>query len=252
MLKLAGRDDIEAITDFCDSDLLGTRISCYCLAYGFDYDFLSVWYEKNDDGVKTVIAKFFDAVTVKTEAEDLYEIADFIRMIGFSTLECDFKICDKLGFAPHDVKKSYVFCGIAENLGAVSLGEEHYKALYELVSHNIPGSFASTKEAYLSFLSDLTFKSRRGLARSKGIIIDGKLVSSVITAAETPNCALLSAVASDADLRGTGLGKKTVLTIADELISENKRIFVIALNEAAEGFYEKLGFRNFSDIAIVR
>ena len=252
MLKLASNADIEAILKFCDGDLLGTRISCYCLAYGFDYDFLSVWYEKDDDGVKTVVAKFFDAITVKTEAENVQETADFIKMIGYSTLECDLKTCEKLGFAPDDIKKSYIFAGSAENLGAEDLSEEHYKDLYELVSQSIPGSFAGTKEAYLSFLSDLTFKSRRSLARCKGLVVDGKLVSSVITASETPSCALLSAVASDADMRGKGLGKKTVLTIADELMSENKKIFVIALNKSAEGFYEKLGFRFYSDIAIVR
>ena len=252
MLKLATNSDINAILDFCDGDLLGTRIACYCLSYGFEYDFLSIWYDDSKGCVETVIAKFYDCITVKSESDDIQEVADFIKMIGFTSLECDFRLSKKLGFEACDIKKGYVFNGIAENLGAENLGEEHYKALYDLVSLNIPGSFNSTKEAYLSFLSDLTYKSRRGLARCKGIVIDGKLVSSVITAAETSNCALLSAVASDADLRGRGLGKKTVLTIADELIKENKKIFVIALNKSAEGFYEKLGFRYCRDIAIIR
>ena len=252
MLKLAAESQLDAILSFCDGDLLGTRIGCYCIAYGFDYDFLNIWYDNSDGRIKTVIAKFYDAVTVKTASEDVQEIADFVSMIGFSSLECNLESCLKLSFSPAETKKSYVFRGTAEDFGAEALGEEYYKPLYELVSRNIPGSFSDTKEAYLSFLSDLTYKSRRGLARCKGMILDSKLVSSVITAAETETCALISAVASDSDLRGKGLGKKTVLTIADELIKENKKIFVIALNKSAEGFYEKLGFDYYCDIAIVR
>ena len=251
MLKLATKSDLDTILDFCDGDLLGTRIGCYCLSYGFDYDFLNIWYDDSKGNIETVIAKFYDTVTVKSVSEETQEVADFIRMIGFTTLECNLKTCEKLGFRPDEIKKAYIFGGTAENLGAETLGEEYYKALYELVSINMPGSFKSTKEAYLSFLSDLTYKSKRGLARCKGVVLDGKLVSSVITAAETPTCALLSAVASDAELRGIGLGRKTVLTIADELTKECKRIFVIALNKSAEGFYEKLGFDFEEEIALV-
>ncbi len=252
MLKLATQSELESILEFCDRDVLGTRIGCYCLSYGFDYDFLSVWYDDSDGSIKTVIAKFYDTVTVKTSYEEIEEVADFIKMIGFTSLECNHQTCEKLGFEPAEIKKAYVFNGTAENLGAETLDENHYKALYELVSLNIPGSFNSTKEAYLSFLSDLTYKSRRGLARCKGILLGEKLVSSAITAAETHTCALLSAVAIDSRLRGKGLGRKTVLTIADELIKENKKIFVVALNKSAEGFYEKLGFDRLCDIAIVR
>ena len=37
----------------------------------------------------------------------------------------------------------------------------------------------------------------------------------------------------------------------DELSNENKQVFVVALNESAEGFYEKIGFKHYKDIAIV-
>ena len=82
--------------------------------------------------------------------------------------------------------------------------------------------------------------------------MDSKPVSSVITASETSTCALLSAVASDTNIRGKGFGKATVLTMVNELINEDKKVFVVALNESAQGFYEKLGFKYFDDIAIIR
>ena len=251
MLKLATDSDLEAIISFCDNDLLGTRICCYCLAYGFERDFLNLWIDESEGSVSTVISKFYDSMIVKTSSESLDEIKEFILMMGYHSLETNYETCKRLMITPDTVKKAYVFSGIAENCAAVNLGEEHYKSLYNLVSKNIPDSFVDSKEAYLSFISDFTFRKHRGLARSKGFVEDSVLVSSVITSAETETSALLSAVASDISVRGKGYGKKTVLTMVNELQCENKKVFVIALNESAESFYVHLGFDFYGEIAFV-
>ncbi len=251
MLKLATEENLSAILEFCDNDLLGTRIACYCLAYGFGRDFLNIWIDEADGKVRAVIAKFYDNMTVVTDSENVDEIKGFISMIGYCNLETYLDTCRGLNLTANTVKKAYIFNARAENLGAENLSEEYYKSLYTLVSENIPGSFTDNKEAYLSFLSDFSFRKHRGLARCKGFIEDSELVSSVVTAAETPTSALLSAVASDSGVRGKGYGKKTVLTMANELQCENKKIFVIALNESAESFYEHIGFELYNGIAIV-
>lgn len=251
MLKLACEADLNAVTDFCQGDLLGTRIVCYCLAYGFERDFLNVWIDEADGNVTAVIAKFYDSMTLITDSENIDEIKEFVTMTGYGSLEASYDTCLRLGFTADTVKKAYVFDGEAESFGAEELSEEYYKPLYSLVSASIPGSFADSKEAYLSFLSDFTFRKRRGLARCKGIIEGSRLVSSVITAAETPSAALLSAVASDKSVRGGGYGKKTVLTAVNELQLENKKVFVIALNKSAESFYEHIGFKPYGEIAFI-
>ena len=250
MLELATEKDLDAILEFCDSDLLGTRIGCYCLSYGFDRDFLNVWVDKADCCINAVIAKFYDIVTLKANGDDLSEVGEFVSMIGFKSLEAESETFEKLHYKADEIKKSYVFSGNADNTDAQGLTEEYYKSLYNLVSENIPGSFSGDKESYLAFLSDFTFRKRRNLARAKGILLDGALVSSVITSAEVPRNALISAVASDKTIRDMGLGKKTVLSMVTELQKENKKVYVIALNESAEGFYEHLGFEFYKNIAI--
>jgi hypothetical protein len=252
MLKLAESNDLKSIISFCEGILLGTRIGCYCLAYGFDRDFLNVWIDNCEGEINTVIAKFYDSMTVITSSDNVDEIKEFILMMGFNSLETDVKICNKLSFKADSVKKAYIFDGGAESFGAKDLGEEYYKALYDLVCENISGSFANSKEAYLSFVSDFTFRKSRSLARSKGFTVNDMLVSSVITSAETETCALLSAVASDISVRGKGYGKRTVLSMVDELLKENKMVFVIALNESAESFYEHLGFKFYGEIANIK
>ena len=248
MLKAATEKDLEGILEFCDGDLLGTRIGCYCLAYGFERDFLSIWIDDTDGRITTVVSKFYDSITLKSTSEDSDEITGFINMVSYSSLEADADTCRRFGLSADSKKKAYLYKGEAYERTAEDISEENYKALYSLVSENIPGSFKNSKEAYLSFLSDFTFRKRRGLARSKGVISDGKLVSCVITSAETESCALLSAVASDRRVRGMGFGKRTVLSAASELRKENKEVFVIALNESAESFYEHIGFEYYTDI----
>ncbi len=248
MLKAATKKDLEAILKFCDGDLFGTRIGCYCIAYGFERDFFSVWIDDSDGNITTVISKFYDSITLKSSSCNTAEAAGFINMIGYLSLETDSDTCRRFGFSPDSTKRAYIFKGKTDENFADETAEEYNKALYSLVSENIPGSFENTKEAYLSFLSDFTFRKRRNLARSKGFVTDGKLVSCVITSAETENCALLSAVASDKSVRGMGYGKKTVLSAVNELRNENKEVFVIALNESAESFYEYIGFEYYTDI----
>lgn len=248
MLKLAEKKDIDRLLSLCEGDLLGTRIGCYALAYGFERDFLNIWFDETSE---TVIAKYYDSVTVSGDCGSADEILQFLSVIGFKSLELTQKNSEKLHINVDVIKKSYVFSGESENLGAENIGEEYFKSLYTLVCDSIPGSFENTKEAYLSFLSDLTFRLRRGLARCRGFVSDSKVASSVITSAETESSALLSAVACDKEHRGKGLGKRTVLSIVDELKSENKKVFVIALNESAESFYEYLGFEFFEKIVTV-
>ena len=95
MLKLANEKDLESILRFCDGDLLGTRIGCYCLAYGFERDFLNIWIDGAGGKISTVIAKFYDSITLKT-SDNAEEIIEFIYMIGFSSLNMNADTCRRL------------------------------------------------------------------------------------------------------------------------------------------------------------
>lgn len=252
MLKIAAEKDLESILNFCEGDLTGTRIACYCLCYGFTRDFFNCWVSITDDNIKAVVAKFYDSVTIKASSEDADEIRQFCEMLGYDEIMLSESCCKTVGLIPTETKKAYVFCGNAGEYTCENLGEELYKQLYSLISEAIPGSFKKGSDAYLSWLSDFTFRKRRSLARSKGIIKDTELLSCVITSGETPKSAILSGVATNKKARGTGLGKTTVLSAVNELTAEGKKIYVIALNESAEGFYEHLGFEFTEKISFVK
>lgn len=252
MIKLVESVDLNYVFSFCESSILGTKITCLLKAYGFERDFLDAWLYKEEDKIIAVIIKFFDNITlVSEETDNLSEIRSFIDMIGFSTLCMTEFNAEKLGYNDRTVKKSYIFKGesICDSLD--DLTEDYYKDAYRLISKNIPDSFGESEEEYLSFLSDFTYRKRRELARIKGTLINGKVSSTALTSSETENSAIISGVACDLSTRNKGLGKKTVLALANELADENKTVYVIALNESAQGFYEHIGFEFNEKISFI-
>ena len=149
------------------------------------------------------------------------------------------------------MKNGYRFSGLADEFVCDALTEDDFKSAYDLISREIPGSFKSGRDAYLSFVSDFTFRQRRSMARGVCKHCDGKLISVAVTSCETENAAVISGVACDSSLRKKGYGKLTVLSMVYSLLKDGKTPYVIALNESAEGFYEHIGFVKTEIIAFV-
>ena len=252
MLKRADLTDLQEIRSLCQGSIIGTRILCYVLAYGFDRDFLEVWVVKEEYKATGVIVRFYDDVTLLCDkAADVNQLDAFIGMFYFKSFTCTADICSRLGFKNAVLKKGYRFNGDINDESCDLLEEDDYRKAYNLISAEIPDSFSNEKDAYLSFLSDFTFRKRRELARGVCTHYEGDLSSVALTSAETDNAAIISGVACDRQLQKKGLGKKTVLSLVKILSEKNKEAYVIALNESAEGFYEHIGFEEVEKIAFI-
>lgn len=252
MLKRATIDDFEAIEKFCDRDICGIKSLSQIKAYGFERDFLEIWCMRNEKEVCTIVTRFYDDITITSSEEaDFEQLVVFLDMFYWKTVMCSEWLSEKLDFENFTVKKGYKYIAESTDFSANMLTEDDFRSAYSLISREIPGSFKDDREAYLSFLSDYTFRERRGLARGFCTHSDGKLSSVAITSAETDKNAIISGVACDSSLRKKGLGKNTVHAIAESLVESGKKPFVIALNESAEGFYEHIGFSFVEKIAFV-
>jgi len=252
MLKRATVSNLIEIKRLCQGSIIGTKILCYILAYGFDRDFLEVWIVENDGKTVGVFIRFYDDITLLVDkSADTEQISAFLQMFYFKTLMCHSFVNDALGFENSIIKVGYRFRGNADSPKTDSLAENDIEKAYALISREIPGSFSSDIEAYLSFLSDFTFRQRRGLARGVCTHSDGNVSSVALTSSETDNAAIISGVACDRSLQKKGLGKRTVLSLAAALREENKTVYVIALNESAQGFYEHIGFERFENISFI-
>lgn len=252
MLKRANDSNMSEIRQLCQGSIIGTKILCYIMAYGFERSFLEVWLIEDDDNTVGVLAKFYDDMALLTDrCADFRQLSVFLQMLHFKTLMCHSYVNDELRFENSVTKFGYRFSGDAEVQEIDLLSENDIENTYALISREIPGSFKSDRESYLSFLSDFTFRERRSLARGVCTHNNGIVSSVALTSAETDNAAIISGVACDRSLQKKGLGKKTVISLTALLKRENKDVFVIALNESAQGFYEHIGFEKTEKISII-
>lgn len=254
MLKLLTSDDISRLQEFCENSILGTRIACYALSYGFDRDFLMLWGSEADNKFNCIIAKFDGNMTILSdETADFEEIREFIEVIGADTIATDKETADKLKFTEYELKTGFFY----DEYAVLYKSEEtayidDLKKVYELISDEITGSFPKTRHAYLSFLSDFTYRQRRGYATVKCIRDNGRIVACGLTASQSETDVVLSGIACDRAYRNSGYGKRIVLSLAQEFKSTGRNVFVIALNSSAEGFYKHVGFKECAEIAFIK
>lgn len=248
MLKILDNNDIETVEKLSDGSILGTRIFCYALCYGFDKTFVDFWASES-----VIIARFENTYTIKAMPEtDFDELREFIDILGARDIVTDSETARLLGFSGYAEKTGYRYIGKDIFFDDVSeVNDELMYRLYSIISEAIPDSFGKDRDSYLTFLSDYMYRKRRGYSRAYGVFVDKILVSTAITSAETYNSAILSGIACEEEYRKFGYGKKTVLTSASLLKKENKNVYVIALNSSAEGFYEHIGFEKCEKIAYI-
>jgi ribosomal protein S18 acetylase RimI-like enzyme len=113
---------------------------------------------------------------------------------------------------------------------AVRLGADDVPDMLALVERTQPGPFAP--ETYV-------------LGNYVGIRRGGRLIAMAGQRLNPPGWAEISAVCTDADYRGQGLGSRLVLTVAALIRAQGERPFMhaAASNTNAIRLYESLGFR---------
>lgn len=250
MLKRADESDCEAMERFCSGSLLGAYLGCRLRCYGLRFDFVKFWLARSGETVTAVVGALEEtAVLLASPQADHAELAAFLRMMPFRSVMTTAETADRCGIRNYIKKQSLIYRGgerAAPCAQAVDL-----KAVYALISQEIPGSFSREKEAYLAFLSDFTFRKNRSAARSAAIYEYQTLCACALTAAETQECAVLSGIAADARFSRQGYGKRVVLSLANELQAEGKTVYVIALNDSAAAFYLHIGFVPGQELAIL-
>ena len=253
MVVKADSKHIKQIASFCKAHILGSRIICLMNCYGFDFDFYNVYLSYSQENtVQCVISDFDGNITIVCTPDcDYNEVSDFLNFINCNSVTTDNDTSSALKLENCELKNAYKYIGNGGDIStAENACENDYRAVYNLISKNIPDSFNKSNEAYFNWLSDFTYRKRRESARIKCIRQDSSIVGCALTSAECEYSAIISGVASDSSIRRKGIGKTVVLSLAEELKKENKDVYVIALNAVAEGFYEHIGFKKHCVIAI--
>lgn len=241
MIKLVNSNEA-LLHSVCSNDVFGTRISAYFMTYGNEFDFFNSWIQINDNNQPcAAICLINGHMTLTcTKGADFEELAAFVEMTNFTSLQCERSVAKKLsltqnlwGYVVRFDKKSDFSLKLEEPLVI------DYKEIYSLIKNaGLIGVFE-----YLPWLSDIKYKEKKGTAKIAAASVNGKIASSAMALFITKNAALLGAVATDPAQRGKGLAGALVTKLGNEMLEQKKRVELLCANDSIVNFYKSLGFK---------
>lgn len=201
------------------------KIRALCRAYGFEYDFCRV-YAQGERAFLSLLDG--SAVLWAAQGADFGELADFLRMNGFSELFCGGEaareLSARLGLAPRQALLMR-FDGRTQEF-PVDYSPQ-LSDVYAIVGQAFGMEF---EPWYL----DLSHRIRHGVSTAA---LAGR--SALVIQHRANGEALLSQVATDPLYRGQGSASKLILGVCAALSPD--RVFVLC-ERRLEGFYARLGF----------
>lgn len=201
------------------------KIRALCRAYGFGYDFCRV-YAQGESAFLSLLDG--SAVLWAAQGADFGELAEFLRMNGFSELFCGGEaareLSARLGLAPQQALLMR-FDGCAQDYTVDY--SPCLSDVYEIVGQAFGMEF---EPWYL----DLSHRIRHGVSTAA---LAGR--SALVIQHRANGEALLSQIATDPQYTGQGSASRLILGVCARLAPD--RVYVLC-ERRLEGFYARLGF----------
>ncbi len=247
MIKSAEKGNAEFLS-FCDRDVFGTRIKVYFNCYSTDYDFVKFWVQTDENGAVTAAISRVDGdMTLTAENADFEELLQFVKIVGFNTIQCKRAVAKKL--TADETLWGYVvrFESEKENYGVKLKNDFDLKEIYAIIkAENLTGV-----GELLPWLSDTTFRINRNAARAALAELDGENAGSAMVLFRTDSAALLGAVATVPKFRGRGVARSLVTLLANEELKNGRRVELLCKNDSIVEFYKSIGFKAVDEWSLI-
>lgn len=199
-------------------------------------------YEQTELGKSALISCLDGAAVLYGDISDKDELNSFLRIMSNSVF-CPLQTAQETGLNIHKTVNV-----MKREIPAPSFVREAYPPfttaqLYEALKNGTDGDIILSR--YEPFAADFSLRWRKGAADAA--VMSGQACAMCLNVTDT--AALINGVAVSPDLRGTGLGRKAVLTLCER--QGSKAVFVCC-SDAVIGFYEKLGFIKIGEAAYCR
>lgn len=252
MLKIIDSDGIN-IKDICSHDVYGTRIYAYYLTYGIKFDFFKAWAQQTENGKTTAAICLIDGSMTLTCSDDadFEELAAFINMMGFDSLQCDRNTANKIGI--EETMWGYVVRyrhseNPKKDFGNAVFGfDGDLSKIYSLIKK---AELIGVGD-YLPWLSDISYRIKKCTAKPFCAYDGEKLMSCASALFITGSAVLLGAVATDPNYRSMGLAGRLVTTLGKEMNSLGKRTELLCKHDSIVDFYHSIGFETVGEWAII-
>lgn len=245
MIKIADKDfDVDNLLRPLSKDNpFGCRIYSLYNCYDSSLPFVDFWVQIVNNICVSAIARLGTQFIVQlSDLSDVEEISSFLRVAGTTSILCDnkykldvFSEKKKSGAvlkffgSPYEIEEEYQLCSPT------------IREAYELLVLCKEEGFEAPD--FESFNLDVSHKLRHNAIRMIGLKEDGKLKAVAMTVAETETDAVLGAVASHPQCRNKGYGSFMVKSLTNELLRENKSIYLHRAIDKNISFYSNLGYK---------
>lgn len=239
MIKFIDSENI-SIDKICKRDVFGTKIQGYYNTYGSKFDFFKLWIQLDEMGVQTAAICRIDGEMSITCAEnaDFEELIFFIKMMGFSSLMCKKEVMDALCLEPQETGNIVEYKEIKETDSSEISSSVDYKEYYGIIKD---AKLLGVGE-YLPWLSDFSYRVKKGVAYPTVIKEKGETVACASGLFITENGALLGAVATKPSHRKKGYGGKLVKHLGNLMLNQNKKVHLLCKKGSILEFYRQNGF----------
>ncbi len=240
-----------SLKEVCSRDVFGTRILAYFNTYFWQYDFAKFWVQLNDENQTIGAISLVEGSMTLTACEnaDFEELSAFIKMMGYSSLQCDREVMKKLCIA----ESIWGYVVRYENI----TDREKYKNIALCENVDYKDVYRLTKEEnllgvgeLLPWLSDVTMRVKKGTAKAALAVDNNEPAACAMKLFVTDTAVLLGAVATNRNHRGKGLGGGLVTLLGNEALQEGKRTELLCKNDSIVDFYRSIGFKVVGEWAI--
>ncbi len=228
-------DDISQLNNYNIVDIYSVRILSLLNAYGCKYPFARFYRQVNNIGNITAILSVLDkdlTLSFDSKNADKEELIEFISVIGFATLLCDYSLHIDAPYDEGAVMKSYKKTELACEYNEVNR-YHNLLDLYEFIGYE--------ENNFESWYVDINHRIRHNSAKAVTIEIDKQIVSSAILSSIYKNDAIITGVRTDPNFRKKGYGSALVSSLCTDNIGD---IYLMREKDKNESFYKKLGFKN--------
>ena len=237
MLKLF-EGKAQELYDFCKRDSFGTKIAGSYKTYENNFQFAMFYVQLNDENEITAAAsKIYGSVILSVnDNADFEEIREFLNVVGYSTVSCEFEVCKKLKL---DATRNGNIVEFRHNEREPQKAKIDYfpslPKIYDLLK-SVDFDLGEKSD----WMADISMRMRKDVS-VWSTVEEEKLKACACALYVTDDAAFLGCVACDNGTRGAGLGSEVVLRLI-KTIGQNKRINLFCKNGKIVEFYKKLGF----------
>lgn len=246
----------EKVISACEKDCIGLKAIGPLLSYGVKYDSIAMFWTQEIEGeIRAFISKSYnDTVAYLMDGSDAFEIASFLKVIGYYSLTTNSKeLIDKLTYKESEneneeivptghimkLPKGSKYTGTVRDLsGKIFVNrEEDCVPFYEALNRNYKGHVFSN---YADWYVDISHRTRHGTMDFAVVLEDDcKATASALIVSE--NSVLLGAISTNEEVRGKHYAQTLIEMFCKKY--EDKDIYIMCVPSKV-AFYEKQGLLN--------